>query len=131
MEQRQGGARGLALWGAVLLGAGLVVLLAGWAIGGGCCAGGMMQPGGMMPPFGQGGFVNPFWGVLNLLAWPLVIGGLVLLGIWLVRALRPGTGASTAEGQDDPDRIAELRYARGEISREEYENIRQHLTRSA
>jgi putative membrane protein len=66
-----------------------------------------------------------WWGWLVGLLWMLVFwGGLVLLIVWVVKQLsrgpeRPGT----------PLDIAKERYARGEISREQYEQLKADLTR--
>ncbi|MBI3979681.1 MAG: SHOCT domain-containing protein [Chloroflexi bacterium] len=83
-----------------------------------------------MQPGGPGGFVSPLFPVLTFLAWILVVGGVVLLGVWLVRTLWPEVGA-TGAAPEEPVRIAQVRYARGEISREEYERIRQDLSKAA
>lgn len=132
MQQRQERMRVPLIWGGILLAAGLVLLLAASVAGFSGMGPGMMPgPGGMMGPVGGGFVVNPFWGVITFLSWILVLGGLVLLGIWLVRTLWPGITAPPAGAPDEPLRIAQLRYARGEISHEEYERIRQDLTRAA
>jgi putative membrane protein len=83
--------------------------------------GGMMGPGMM----GWGGF-SPWWGVLMMLFWLLVIAGIVLLVIWLFRQGTPaaaGPGGSSARALD----ILRERYARGEISRDEYEQMRRDI----
>jgi putative membrane protein len=76
-------------------------------------------------------FVSPLWALLTFLGWILVLGGLIALGIWLVQRVWPSVGGLTAMVPEDPLRIAQLRYARGEISREEYERIREELTRAS
>ncbi len=83
---------------------------------GGCCGWG-----------GWWGFGSFGWlGMLfNLIFWVLII----LAVIWGVRWLLQSTTMAPAGGQrpvsggapaDDPKRILQLRYARGEITREEY-----------
>ena len=60
-------------------------------------------------------------GLMMILFW----GGLIVLGFWLVQSLtrrQPGAGDAQAAL-----RIAEERFARGEISREESEQIRHVL----
>lgn len=56
-------------------------------------------------------------GLLGLLSCLLLVGGLVLGGVWLANRSRP-----SPPGLDQPSEIEALRgrYARGEISREEY-----------
>ncbi len=84
--------------------------------------GGMMGPG--MMGWGWGGF-SPWWGVAMILFWLLVIVGIVLLVLWLFRQ-----GAPTAAGPIGERRALEIlreRYARGEITRDEYEQMRRDL----
>ena len=70
-----------------------------------------------------------FWGVGMLLGmgvfvlfWVLILAGLVLLIRWLWMQARPA--ARTEESALD---ILKRRYARGEITREEFETIRRDL----
>ena len=84
---------------------------------------GMMGPWMMGYPFyGFGGF---WWMWIVMVAfWILIIGGIVWLVLWLARqgeAARPG-----ARGVSPLDIIRE-RYARGEITRDEYEQMRRDL----
>ncbi len=61
-----------------------------------------------------------------LIFWALVIAAIV----WIVRAVsRPGTGGGReyAPGRDNALAILRERYARGEISKEEYDRMRQDL----
>lgn len=66
-----------------------------------------------------------WWGWLVGLLWMLVFwGGLAFLIVWVVKQLsrgpgRPGTALD----------IAKERYARGEISREQYEQFKADLAR--
>jgi putative membrane protein len=57
----------------------------------------------------------------------LVIAGVVMLVVWLVRTSGRSEGRSSGRApslsQDSAIRIARERYARGELSREEYEEI--------
>jgi putative membrane protein len=70
-----------------------------------------------------------FWGMGMLLGmgvfflvWALVLGALVLLIRWLWVQGRPA-----ASSQETPLEILKRRYARGEITREEFESIRRDL----
>ncbi|RMG96243.1 MAG: hypothetical protein D6706_10495 [Chloroflexi bacterium] len=65
-------------------------------------------------------------GILFMLVfWVVVIG----LGVWLLANLFPKISANTSpqNSPDSPVEILKRRYARGEISREEYERMRQEL----
>jgi len=71
------------------------------------------------------------FGVFGLLFMILFWGGLIALAIWLVSALFPGGSRRPTSGADHlqrPREILDTRYARGEISREEYELIKQDLS---
>ena len=79
--------------------------------------------------FGWGGMI--FGGLLTLLFWGVIIALIVLA----VRALsRSGSGQATpsasAPGQarDQALEILRERYARGEISKDEFNSMRQDLT---
>lgn len=61
-----------------------------------------------------------FLGILPVLFW----GGLIVLIIWGVKKLAGGGSIS----RKDPLDIAKERYARGEISAEEYERIKRDLS---
>jgi len=67
------------------------------------------------------GFVG--W-ILMLLFWGLIIVGLILLVRWLWHQGRPRTDAGAA---DAPLEILKRRYARGEISKEEFDRMKQDL----
>jgi putative membrane protein len=60
----------------------------------------------------------------------LLLLGLVALVIWLLtRSSSPGRSrGSVGPSSQTPLEILKTRYARGEISREEYEEMREHLT---
>jgi putative membrane protein len=77
------------------------------------------------------------WGLLfSALLWI----GLIALGVWLLARLFPTRGrgysgggqrsqaSSSSERRETPLEILQRRYARGEISKEEYETIRHDLT---
>lgn len=81
------------------------------------------------------------WGwvgmLLNVLLWVGMLVGLISLVVWLVRRTGQGSfgnpflGAQNMSQQNaraqDATEIAKARYARGEISREEYMNLREDL----
>ncbi len=70
------------------------------------------------------------FGMFGLLVMLLFWGGLIVLAVWLVRALFPHDGQHSAlmDGQEQNAReILNRRYARGEITREQYEQMKQDL----
>lgn len=95
-----------------------------------------MGMGGMMGGFGSGwgGFGSGFGtfgllaALLNLVITIAIIVGVVLLIAWLWRRVNAdsqstGTGSVRAGSQDLPRQILQARYARGEITREEYQQM--------
>lgn len=73
-----------------------------------------------------GGFGFPFMGMgLGMLVfWVLIIGGVV----WLVQSLARGTGSSPILPQgESPLDILKKRYARGEITKEQFEGMKRDL----
>ena len=81
---------------------------------------GMMGPG-MMDNFGWGGFMG--MGIGMVIFWGLVIWGVVLL----VRGLVSAGGGGESSRQDSALEILKRRYARGEISKEEFEEKKKDL----
>ena len=70
------------------------------------------------------------FGILGLLFMLVFWGGLILLAVWLVRALFSSNSGRdlNAGGKDQNARqILDQRYARGEIRREQYEIMKQDL----
>ena len=120
------GSRGLL----IVLGVLILIVLLGPLLGGGMMGPGMIWGWGAAgPPAAVGGWT---WGLamalggLAMLAfWGALIVGIVLLVRWLA-----GTTTSSARptGESAPD-ILKRRYAAGEITREEYEQMRQVLER--
>lgn len=60
-----------------------------------------------------------WWVVLGWVFW----GALVFLTVWAVR----GSTEQSSEGEGDSLDIAKKRYARGDISKEEFEQIKEDL----
>lgn len=58
------------------------------------------------------------------LFWIAVIGGVVWLIVYLARRSEPGQGRATTETALD---ILSKRYARGEISKEEFDRMKRDL----
>jgi putative membrane protein len=77
----------------------------------------MMGPG-MMEGFGWGWFMP----IIMIVFWGLVIWGIVAL----VRGLSTGSGSSSTQEESALD-VLKKRYARGEITREEYEEKKKDL----
>ena len=66
-----------------------------------------------------------FGGIFMLLFWSVVI----VLIVWGINQLRGNRGSSTdAPQRHTPLDIAKERYAKGEISQEEFEQIKKHLS---
>ena len=111
--------RGRDLW--IVIGAVVLIVLLFGLLGGG-----MMMGWGMMGPGGMGGFwFNPVGWIVMLLFWALIVGGIALLVIWLFREIAPGAPAPAA-----PSRALDIlkeRYARGEITREQYEEMKREI----
>jgi len=74
------------------------------------------------------------FGLIGLVFMLLFWGGLILLAIWFVRTLFPSTtpanrSETSPGGQSSSAKeILDRRYARGEITREQYETMKRDLT---
>lgn len=68
-----------------------------------------------------------YWWMMLLMAifWIAVIGGIVWLIVYLAR--RPGTGLGMT-GMESALDILNKRYARGEISKEDYERMKREIS---
>ncbi len=99
-----------------------VVILVVLVLGG--LGGGMMGFGGMMGNYYGPGF--GLRGLLMMLFWVLLIGGIVLLVVW---AMAQGGRAapSGAQPQNSALEILKQRCARGEITREQFVQMRRDL----
>jgi putative membrane protein len=82
----------------------------------------------MMGCCGYGWFGTSGWiaGILNLIVIAGVIVGFVVLAIWAIRRAGKSSAGSTANQESEtlsPIEIARLRYARGEINREQFQEL--------
>lgn len=81
---------------------------------------------GMMGPWMMGGFGSPFLGGIGMLLFGVfIIAGIVLLVAWFARNAGQSS-VSTTRGESPLD-ILKIRYAKGEITREQYEEMRRDL----
>jgi len=65
-------------------------------------------------------------GMWWMIIWMVIFwGGLIALIVWVVKKL---TERSSSTSKHDPLDIAKERYAKGEISREEFEQIKKDLS---
>ena len=101
-----------------------VVLLAVILLGGfGMMGFGMMGPGmmnGMMGRYGYG--FNPFRAIFGLATGALIMGGVTLLVVYFVRNAK-----SLSPSSELPLDILKARYARGEITKEQFDAIKRDL----
>jgi len=77
----------------------------------------------------MGGGMTWFW-LLMMLFGLLVFAGIILLAVWAIARFAGSerqTSSTTSGSPEDPLTILQRRYARGEITREEYERIRSDL----
>jgi putative membrane protein len=77
-----------------------------------------------MMGFGMG------FGIFGALFMLFFWGGLILLAVWLVKALFQGSSRPTTRLTEEPQTprdILDQRYARGEITRDQYEIMRQDI----
>ena len=77
-----------------------------------------------------------WWQVHDGMGWWMVFGGMLWILFWgalvyLLFSLARRDGGAGREPQRDPLEVAKLRYAKGEISREEFERIREDLRGAA
>ena len=74
----------------------------------------------------MGGAWGWLGGIMMLLFWGLVLVGMVFLIRWLAAAGGKGRQSPTSAAEVPLD-ILKKRYARGEISKEQYESMRRDL----
>ena len=113
------------LW--IALGVLVLILLAGPMLGGGMMGPGMM--GGWYGRFGGGngwlwGLGMGLGGLMMLAFW----GALIALAVLFFRRAGGRTEESPSTGPEAPEDVLKRRYAAGEITREQYEEMRHVLT---
>ncbi len=79
----------------------------------------------MMGPMMYGPYGGGMWMFFHFLFWLLVVIGVVLLIVWLVKQPRR---YDRGHGEDSPFDILRKRYARGEISKEEFERMKKDIS---
>lgn len=90
----------------------------GHGLWGGCCS-------GLLGGFGSMGILGP---ILNLVLSVGLIIGLVVFLVWIVRRLGNGTrNSQTGSGETNPLDILKMRYAKGEITQQEFMDISKDL----
>ena len=113
----------IVLLAVVLLGGAGMMGFGGFGMGPGMMSGnGMMGGQGMMGAYGSYGY-NPLSTFLSLAFWGLILGGGALLAVYLVRNNNKSTPTSNPSSLD----IQKTRYARGEISKEQFDAIKRDL----
>jgi putative membrane protein len=65
--------------------------------------------------------------IMMFLFWAALIVGIVVLIRWLLTTGGSGHQAATRNNADSPLDILKKRYARGEISKQEFDDMRQDL----
>ena len=83
-----------------------------------------MMGGGMMHGFGFGG-MGLFGGWIGLIINLAIIIGIVVLVVWAVKRFTSGPVSSSGQ---TPREIVQSRYARGEITRDQYQQMLQDLS---
>ena len=82
-----------------------------------------MMGGGMMGGFGL------FGGLIGLIFNLLIIVGIVVLIVWAVKRFSGGAlNSNQIFGSQSPREILQARYARGELTREQYQQMLQDLS---
>ena len=82
-------------------------------------------PGMMGGDFGFG-MMNGFGGIFMILFWIVIIA----LGVWLISSFVSRSNSQTSSGQPPAESALDIlkkRYARGEITKEQFEDMRRDL----
>jgi len=115
-------------WGILLLVVLALILLGALVFGIGLAGGHMGGYGGVCPWCGGRGMMGG-WGILaTVLALALSVGFVILLVLGVLVLVRGGAGdAFLGSPSATPREILDRRYARGEISQEEYRRMTEDL----
>ena len=84
----------------------------------------MMWPNMMGGFFGAGGFI---WMIFIFIFVLAIIVGIILLIVWLVKRVNHSSETSRLDSSNALE-ILKQRYAKGEISKKEYENIKKDIS---
>lgn len=78
--------------------------------------------------FGPMGWIGM---IISMVIWLIVVGGIIWLVVWAIRRASQGgfTSTMTPPAGQSPKDIAQMRYARGEITREQYQQILEDLNK--
>ena len=83
---------------------------------------------------GNWGVLNWIGLILNMAFWFALLAGLTLLVVYMIRRSRVSapfppyaSGQQNTGGQNDPEENLKAQYARGEITREQYQLRKQEL----
>lgn len=71
------------------------------------------------------GMMGLFGGLIGLLFSLAILIGIVVLIVWAVKRF---TGSTLTSSAQSPRELAQARYARGEITRDQYQEILQDLS---
>lgn len=74
---------------------------------------------------GVGSGLAGMW-IMGLLGL-LTLAGVIVLIVWAIRTLIPANRSRVTDGSGDPLTQLQLRLARGDITPDEYEELRSHL----
>ncbi len=83
--------------------------------------GGFGMMGNMMGGYGFG--FSPLGAIISFVSRALIIAGIVLVVVWLAKSAGKATGGSSQSPLD----ILKMRYAKGEITKEQFEEMKQTL----
>jgi putative membrane protein len=83
--------------------------------------------GGWMHGYGFGG-LGLIGGIIGLVINIAIIVGIIWLVVWAVKRFTSGTTFTPGSGVQSPREILQARYARGEITREQYQQMLQDLS---
>jgi putative membrane protein len=77
--------------------------------------------------FGGMGLIGGL-GILSMIVYIAIIIGVVMLIVWVVQRVAGGGNRNSFFGSSSPREILQARYARGEITREQYQQMLQDLS---